>query len=451
MTEAVITSRRSALLLIVACFTAQTLAALAIIPPWQNPDEPQHVMSVRQVLAYGPDFLVNVLEPSAERDIVSSMAQYGWWTHYGRPTPEPVPTTFAAGPAQIVREYFGPPSGGSRLYYRSMAALFRATSVDSVLPQMYVMRILSAILSLLLLAGIWRGTKVILDEFSAVVVTAAVALMPQFVLMSTTAGPDALVNLAGAAFWWSAAILLTEEVTWMRLTAVAGTAVFAVLVRRMGAPLLIAAVGLIVARLLADVRRPGTRHRVAIAAGAAIAAVVVLALVIFQVMPVEVQRAATWVQFDPRQSMAGITGRIALLQSFLEALFTTFWLSAGWLRYAAPAWWYGVPLAMAVAAAIGVLWFASDSVVERRAVGLAVVMTALQIAAIIAYYFGVLQSGPQGRYLFPAMPAIAFLLWTGWRRWFDADRQRIAAAYLIAVMVFVNVTAWVIVIFPAYL
>jgi hypothetical protein len=149
--------------------------------------------------------------------------------------------------------------------------------------------------------------------------------------------------------------------------------------------------------------------------------------------------------------MAGITGRVALLQSFLEALFTTFWLSAGWLRYVAPPWWYGVPLGIAVASAAGVLWFASETVAERRAVCLAVAMAALQIAAVIAYYFGVLQSGPQGRYLFPALPAIVFLLWTGWRRWFDADRQLIAAAYLIAVMVFVNVTAWMLVIFPAYL
>lgn len=450
MTREVTTSRRAALL-IAACFTTQAVVALVVIPPWQNPDEPQHVMSVRQVMAYGPDFLVNVLEPSAERDIVSSMAQYGWWTHYGQPTPEPVPATFADGPAKVVRAYFGPPGGGSRLYYRSMAALFRATRIDGVLAQMYAMRILSAIFSMLMLAGIWRGTTVVLDEFSAVVITVAVALMPQFVLMSTTAGPDALVNLAGAAFWWSAAILLAEDVTWMRVAAVAGTALFAVLMRRMGAPLVIAAVGLIVAQLLSDIRRPGTRHRLAIAVGAAIVAIVALTLVLLRLVPVEVQRAATWIQFDPRQSMAGITGRVALLQSFLEALFTTFWLSAGWLRYVAPPWWYGVPLGISVASAAGVLWFASETVVERRAVCLAVAMAALQIAAIIAYYFGVLQSGPQGRYLFPALPAIAFLLWTGWRRWFDADRQRIAAAYLIAVMVFVNVTAWMLVIFPAYL
>jgi hypothetical protein len=222
-------------------------------------------------------------------------------------------------------------------------------------------------------------------------------------------------------------------------------------VRRMGAPLLIAALGLIAARLLGDVLRPGTSRRVAITVGAGTLAVVAFTLLIWRMMPVDVQRAVTWLQFDPRQSVAVIADRIALLPSFLAALFTTFWLAAGWLRYLAPAWWYGVPLALAFAAMTGVLWFPCDSVVERRAVRLALAMTSLQAAAVIAYYFGVLQSGPQGRYLFPAMPAIAFLLWTGWRRWFDADQQCIAAAYLIAVMVFVNLTAWMLAIFPAYL
>src|SRR5688572_1653910 len=98
---------------LLACFAAQLLVAVALIPPWQNPDEPQHLLTTRLVQTRGPEFVLeSELGGPQEPPIVESMARYGWWRHYQWPTPDPLPSTFADGPATVVAQYFGPPGGG---------------------------------------------------------------------------------------------------------------------------------------------------------------------------------------------------------------------------------------------------------------------------------------------------------------------------------------------------
>ena len=436
------------LLMVLACFGAQMVVALVTVPPWQNPDEPQHLMAVRQVLAYGPYDRFDSLEPGAERAIVASMIRYQWWEHYGRETPNPAPTSFQDGPAKVVRAYFGPPDGGSRLYYRFVASLFNAAHVEDLLAQLYVMRALSAIFAMLTLGCVWVGTQTMLDRRSALVVSAIVALQPQFVLVSTTAGPDALVNLAGGVFWWRAATLLTREVTGLRAAWLLAAGIAAFLIRRMGAPLVLVALGATAARLWPELN--GTRpRRVTTALGLSVVGVA-LVVIAWSLLPAEVHRAFAWIQFDPVQSITGIVSRAGGLPGFVETLFTTFWLSAGWLRYYGPAWWYGVTLVVSLVAAAGVLAPRVESVAERRARLLALAMFTLQVAVVVAFYFGILQTSPQGRYLFPVLPAIVSLLWLGWRRWFAAHEQPGAAVSLIAIVGVLNIAAWVLVIAPAY-
>jgi hypothetical protein len=186
-----------------------------------------------------------------------------------------------------------------------------------------------------------------------------------------------------------------------------------------------------------------------VATGVAVAALV-LAGATWSLLPADVHRAFEWIQFDPAQSIRGTVSHVDRLPAFVATLFTTFWLSAGWLRYQAPDWWYGVPLGITLIATAGLLAPGAASVAQRRVRLFALAMFIVQTAIVIAFYFGVLQTGPQGRYLFPVMPAIVSLLWLGWCRWFGADRA-VAAISLIAIMGVLNITAWTLVIAPAYL
>jgi hypothetical protein len=432
---------------VAVCFTAQLLVALVIIPPWQHPDEPQHVMNVRLHLEWGPRFSYGLADEASERAIVGSMAASGWWRHYQRETPEPVPKSFASGPANVVGTYFGPP-GGPQVYYRAVARLFRVAGVGDLLAQLYVMRALSALAGVLTLACAWSAVRQMLDARAAVVVTAALALLPQHVLASTSASPDAAVNLAGAIVWWQSAALITSRTAALPLAWVWIAAIAAFLTRRVGVPLIAIAAGI---TLTVVVWRMWNGGRAARRAAGTVLAIVVLAAVTRAMLAWDFYYAIDWAEFDLWRAAQTTVANAGRLPAFLWMTFTSFWLRAGWLRYPAPDWWYFLAAAVTATALTGFFRTTNLVATPRRLLLLMATMILVQFAALLVYYFGWVQAGPQGKYLFPMLPPIMTLVWLGWRRWFAApEHQPTAAVALVAILAFMNVTGWVLVIMPAY-
>src|SRR5687767_2605909 len=88
--------------IIAILFLPRVLLALLVIPPWQQPDEPQNVAFVRLLQHNAGGRTVDDLtlrfrggirdDPLSERLIVASMVEHGWWRHFGRSTPSPPPT-----------------------------------------------------------------------------------------------------------------------------------------------------------------------------------------------------------------------------------------------------------------------------------------------------------------------------------------------------------------------
>jgi hypothetical protein len=414
--------RRLSFLTVAACFVAQAALALLIIPPWQNPDEPQHLMSVHQVLAYGPDYRHDVLDPRAERAILASMMEHRWWEHYGLRAPASLPESFSDGPAQVISAYFGPPDGGSRLYYRFMAALFRAVGPDALLPQLYAMRAISVLLTVLALTCVWAAGRAALDPLSA-------------------------LNLAGAFVWFQALVLVQSQTVRVRdLCGLWGGAIAAFLLRRVGAPLLVVAAGVSAVASIRGRFGIGRPSPLRVVAGVT-ALVAAIALVS---ATADGARAVEWILRNPISVASIPASDFSNWAGFLGGLFRSFWLTAGWLRYAPPSWWLIVIIVTTTLAGIGLIT-GRRAAGDRRIVVLCVSMVATQLLAIIALYFVVLRTGAQGRYLFPVLPAALLLMWVGWRAWFEPKRDQMAAQVLVTAMALLNVTGWVTVIVPAYL
>src|SRR5216117_3816911 len=98
-------------------FAARLLTAAILVPPWQNPDEPVHFAVVR-ALTYKPWFeIANRRNIDVEAEILRSMAEHDWWSAYGEPVPNPLPSTFVGVPTHM-----GDASQGRPLYYVAMAA-----------------------------------------------------------------------------------------------------------------------------------------------------------------------------------------------------------------------------------------------------------------------------------------------------------------------------------------
>ena len=63
-----------------ALLACQLLIALALIPPWQQPDESTHVARV-ELQRSRITGLDGSPDPARESEILQSMAYYDWWEH----------------------------------------------------------------------------------------------------------------------------------------------------------------------------------------------------------------------------------------------------------------------------------------------------------------------------------------------------------------------------------
>ncbi|MFN8533799.1 MAG: glycosyltransferase family 39 protein [Dehalococcoidia bacterium] len=124
-----------------------------------------------------------------------------------------------------------------------------------------------------------------------------------------------------------------------------------------------------------------------------------------------------------------LTGAIGLgtLRTFAAVGFQSFWGQFGWMGVLMDGWVYGLLWAGTILALLGLLAFFVDlrrglvpiDDAGRRLLSLLGLLFALIIAGFLWYNLRYLQ--PQGRYLFAAIPAIAFAIAAG-LRWVFSER-----------------------------
>ena len=445
-------SRESLLLFLAAAiFAVHASLALVVVPPWQHPDEPQNVALIRLLKEAGSTRPLDELimryrggtrdDPATEPLIVASMVQHRWWEHYGRPAPDPPPTTFKAAGA-VVGADFGLPGGGM-LYFTTFAGVFRSLGIDAPLPQLYVVRVFSALCGLLTLWLGWSAMRVAFGASVAAAVTAVLALHPQFVLVSTAANPDALVNLLGALAWYFAVRSLAGGSSVGNGTGLLAAALAAGLVKRVGVPLL-ACAGITIVFFSGR----SARDRLRIVA-VACAGVVAVALIAWRWAPEEFNRVIASTAFiDERWVLGDLS--MTRLWRFIASLMASAYLYAGWLRYPPP-----VPLLVVVflASALGlagVCWgWKKTSAHRRRALALAAVFTGVQLIATFAVHFPI-SSGAQGRYLFPVMLPFLALVVAGYSSIPVARSTHARLAVPVLAAAACDVIGWTLVLVPAY-
>ena len=112
------------LLLVLVVFIFRMALVIAVVPPWQGPDEPGHFEYI-QVLASQVQF-----DPSErgsdlhiQQAIIGSMAEHGWWRHFSEPDPTPLPQDFSAVSHGVSSVTSSPP-----FYYLIAAGFLRVTT-----------------------------------------------------------------------------------------------------------------------------------------------------------------------------------------------------------------------------------------------------------------------------------------------------------------------------------
>lgn len=435
---------------ITALFCARILLALVIIPPWQNPDEPQNLAFVRLLQhdagAHPIDDLILRYrggardDPQSEPLILASMAKYGWWTHYGRTTPNPPPLSFRAAD-EVVNADFGLP-GGPAAYFLACGRLLNSLGIREPAAQVVALRIVSGVFGILTLLCGWAGSRLLFGPEAGIGTALLLSLHPQFLLVSVTANADAVVNFWGGVAWWQTARLFARPGPALSLAGMVGAAVLAAATKRLGMPLLLAVSGS--AALWLWALRRTTVLRVALAGIAIPAAAAVAAALVF---PTEVARIRSSASFIDERWHLDLS--LDWIWRFSKVLFESTWLTAGWMRYPIGfGWvlaWAGV---VAVAVAGLIRSWSTLSMSVRRGVMIAALFVAAQVAAVYAVHFPI-GSGPGGRYLFPAVGPLLALVWIGW----EALARRPDIRWTMALVLFAfafDVAGWATVFIPVY-
>jgi hypothetical protein len=386
------------------------LVYLALTPPWQAPDEPQHFQYVRFLLDERrlPNFQDETIDTPLTEEVRQSMIQFDFWTWRDHSTVPPTLTYRVA-------------SAHPPLYYILAAATLVPFPSLNVTAQLYIVRIFSLILTALTVWVAYRATHSLLPDSPALAASVPlfIALLPMHAFLGSSVNNDALAELTATVVIWLLIEISRRGLTWRRGAWLAVGLAAALLTKRTIFFLVpLAAIALLI------VLSPRARRWLALASALAILALLAIAF----------RYPASYLG-----RLLRTTGHLLLLPTqpgpadlalWGALLFTTFWGNFGWATVQLDAAWYG--LLLIVTAISGAGWVKLAWNWRRCLPALAPwqrwagAMCALVIVAVSAQMVALVMAGgihQQARYLFPAIVPIALFLVLGWGTWVPARRQ----------------------------
>lgn len=428
--------QRIALSIIVVIYL--TLAAFYAIftPKWQAPDEPAHFNYIRHI---GETGTLPVLQ-SGDYD----------QAYLERIKAAKFPATMSIDPIRY--ESYQPP-----LYYLAATPVYlfaRGFGVDATV---IALRLFSVVLGALVLFVAFRIIHRIFpaDEFLALATVGLMATVPQHLAISTSISNDLAAELVLISILWLAVKRAQDAVNDKYFVMLGGILFGAALLTKTttyipGAILLLTAEiaqrrnTLDAPRRTSFVLRVPSNVLIVFAVGVLIAAPMFLrgALTYGITDPLGIARHDAVVLGQPTTAeMIARHGLPRIAFDFFAVTFKSFWAQFGWMGVLVNDRIY---VALAMLCALALLGFAFYTLrflrqrnrltpTQRTSFGLLLLLCVVAFADYVAYNFKFLQF--QGRYLFPALISIAFILVVGLRELIAREYQHIVFALLYGSMV----------------
>ena len=433
--------RRLAAVLLTLLACRLTLAVL-VVPPWQHPDEPQHVEDIASLVTARQFSPLASIDPAISAEVVRSMADHHWWEYYHRSQPSPLPSSVA----DVVE---GNSLRHPRAYYVAASASARLLGIESLMTS-----VLGASSAFRLSRARNRGSdlgwhasrlRLVHRAWNPGAPRAAPAVRRRL-HGREPGGPGEpgrghRVVAGGQGDCGSDSLGESRHRgggrrRWRpqqegRLPAVADGG------RRL--------CGIVPGRETYPARRPGPRAWL-------VAAPLILAVALgVLLLPewVRVYRYGADIFKIPAVEAARASPDF--FRDFSRNLFQSAWLNAGWLTLPATWPWYSVAIGLTSLGLLSVVRIFVPGVDRqtRLMIAVALAFVGIQVAAIYATYY-VTGYPAQGRYLFPAIgPALA-LIWVGGVEWAPAPWHRLPALLLLGVAFWLDARAWADVIIPGF-
>ena len=439
-----------------------------IIPPFQNPDEPQHFAEV-MIYARGEES-----RPAVEKEVIRLMDKYNWWKHLGMGKPVELPEALSDIPFLVG----GYPVKDFRvvlknivLYHfflgKSLGPFFRGNMEAAY----YLCRFVSFCFILGALVLAWISLKKIEGKGRESGAFLFILFLPQFLQAAVSVNSDALAILLGALFFYSAVSLMAGEIRYFHfffLFAAAGMGFFSD-----RSAFLLIPMAIIIPFFI--IKKENYKESIVYVL-AFLTGIFMLTGILVNIFPLRFENSINLFG----RNLGNLGEALPLLFTFDEfslKFFTTsmdgFLLKFGWAVFGPGGWLYifwrvtvifsivgvGLFLAIRLKTALGIkssekyLWKLrgrpcpgeSCDGLQLRLVLFFLLAVFFQLAAAWTYY-GSHKILAQGRHFFPLIIPVAFLFVTGIKCFFDLFYPRAGrialAAFVLLEFFFLNYVIW---------
>jgi hypothetical protein len=413
--------------LLLALSLIHGLLYLVIIPPWQSPDEPYHLLSaLLPGLAHDPT--PGVTLDRVESEMVSSLVEFDFWDMV-------VHVPAARGQEEVYR--YLPPGPDftedskprSFVHYLLFIGL-RPVAHQEIIFQLYWARLLSVLTNLAIVTVAYATARLLFgdDPFGSVMLPLSIALLPEhsFILSGVSDGNPAELFASLAVYFWVWGS--TRGWSWARI---AGLGLFTILgVAAKPTALYIVPVLVIWGAIYCWRHMPGVTKLlfipvvIAFAYGATLLSVGVRRHILF----------FQWAGGGSFQEQA--LQRQPILGRALFETFRGFWADLGWGSLVVSDTWAYILLFFSLLAALGLLKRllaparAGSEGPGKRVIFFLGVYVLVDVSLVSAEFLVVGVSLYDPRYLFGAIIPIMALLVIGWRELFPSNWRREGLALL---------------------
>lgn len=417
------------------------------VPIWEAPDEPSHYLRIRRLAEPGffvPDF------PGPSRTVWSEHYLYSFYQNSQPPFYYLLAAAGLQGlnlflPSPCEQQIFLPVQPdrrqGGNVFLHPPAGLSKRFSGTA---SVYCLRWLSVLLGALTVFLVYRIGRVLCPSEPAVALGAGgfAATLPQFNFISGAIGNDPAAALLGSA----ALLFLVARVRKGRSVGACDYLGLGVLLT-LGLLTKFNLVFLLPTALIFIVfkaREPVRRIKWWLALILTVAPPAIMVAVALLVSPGEVLLKSRILSFR----LLRVTGEMVTGDQIRHMIWTvsrSFFALFGWMSVPVSGWLYLAWGLLGGAALIG--WWRRPVGTEKRLPGSLARPAGLLLAAVVILFLGVIKNNllvpqSQGRFLFPALGAIAPLLAVGFCRLFPSRYRTRAAWFLIVVLASLNLLAF---------
>ncbi len=428
-------------LIVLALVAALRVVVYAgIIPPWQGPDEPKHYEYVALLDRLRRSLSPTDVDPTLERRIIESLAEFRYWEYTGRPTPEVLPVNY--------QQIWGLSSTllqRAPLYYLVILPVYHMFRSQPLTFQLLLLRLTGLLFFVPTIWLSWALAREVLPNRPdlAVGVALVVTWLPQFTTENSILSNDAFAYLMGGAIAFIAVGGISRGWSARRLLGLVILLGIGFLTKRTVVLLL----PLVLLALLFGTWTRGALVRslffaiLLVGGGSAELWAHPALLVRLNRLALDYPTQLAQI-FDPTHYTATA---LPLYGIYLSWLYESFWAYLGWAARAGPGFVYQALLLVTGLAFLGTIYavlrgrigFVALTSRSRRALlacVLGIVGAALGAMLFYSLYFNP-HAVPQGRYLFSLIGPIALVLVDGIAALWPSQGQRWCVPALVSLTV----------------